>query len=119
MLNEISSWFLNIRFFLLALKMTNTKWYKYNALCFFLSFLFCRIIFNSVVAIWVWRAFYSAIKDKGVRDLKEDLLSIDFGTSCLVISYGRLHDLCIRQSLHSEHHMVHSSDWSFEKKFFL
>ena len=66
MLNEISSWFLNIRFYLHALKMSDTKWYKYNALCFFLSFFFCRIVFNSVVGIWVWKALQYTIKGKGV-----------------------------------------------------
>jgi hypothetical protein len=53
--------------------MHETSYYKWNAIAFFFAFLFSRIVFNSVVAWWVGKAFYLTVKDIGVwnRNVRE------------------------------------------------
>lgn len=68
LVNEFSTFFLNYRQFLLIFKKHETSLYKWNAIAFFLSFLISRILFNSVVAYWVGRAFYLTTINRPVLD---------------------------------------------------
>eukprot|EP00347_Sterkiella_histriomuscorum_P021073 403335363 len=65
LINELSTFFLNYRQFFLVFKKTSSPWYKYNAVAFLFTFLFARIVFNTIVALWIWKALYLTIKNNG------------------------------------------------------
>jgi hypothetical protein len=46
--------------------MNEGRLYKVNAVLFFLSFFLSRIVFNTVVSYFVYKAFIITIKDRGV-----------------------------------------------------
>jgi hypothetical protein len=62
LVNEFSTFFLNYRQFLLVFKQQENPLYKWNSIAFFLAFFFSRIVFNTVVAVWVARAFCLTLK---------------------------------------------------------
>lgn len=66
LINEFSTFFLNYRHFLLVFKQHQGTLYKLNALMFFFAFFISRIMFNSVVAYYVGRAFYLTTREVGV-----------------------------------------------------
>jgi len=53
--NEVSTFFLNYRIFLLDFKLNETRIYSINAILFALSFLIFRIILNTVLCFYVVR----------------------------------------------------------------
>lgn len=53
LLNEISTYFLNYRTFMLNFKMEKSKWYMYNGLMFALTFFLFRVVVNTILIFYV------------------------------------------------------------------
>jgi len=53
LLNEVSTFFVNYRAFLLNYEMGDSKYYLWNAGCFLLTFFLFRIVLNSVMFYFI------------------------------------------------------------------
>lgn len=53
--NEVSTFFLNYRIFLLDFKLNGGTLYMINGMCFALSFFIFRIILNTVIAFYIFK----------------------------------------------------------------
>jgi hypothetical protein len=70
LINEFSTFFLNYRQFLLIFKLHESPYYKWNAIAFFFAFFLSRIVFNTIVSIWLLRCFTLTVEELGVTIIR-------------------------------------------------